>query len=240
MLDQSNALSVLSVEDEPLVAQRIERLTRDILGDQISAFRSVQDLTSAFSVLEQEPFDVVLLDLNLGGEDGFELLARFASYASHTIVISAHTDRAVEAFEYGVLDFVAKPFSRERLAKAFERAKPTRSAAARALQFLTFRSGRRTEVVPVSDVVLLRGADKYTEVQLAGGAVHLHDKSLSRLEALLPDDFVRVHKSYIVPLSRIKQLQSSPGSKYDVLLHSGELIPVGRTRVADLRSLVGH
>lgn len=66
-------------------------------------------------------YDAVLMDLNLEGEDGFLLLHRFCARAFHTVVLSAHGERALEAFALGVLDFVGKPLSRERLGLALDR-----------------------------------------------------------------------------------------------------------------------
>ncbi|WWW34360.1 response regulator [Stenotrophomonas rhizophila] len=64
--------------------------------------------------LQRAVYDGLLLDLNLGGEDGFELLRRAVAGRYHCVVVSAHRERALQAFEHGVLDFVPKPFSRER------------------------------------------------------------------------------------------------------------------------------
>lgn len=233
-------LRILSIEDEPIISRRLERLSREILGERLDTFKSVQTLQAAFDTLDTNPADILLLDLNLAGDDGFELLSRFTSYSNQTIIVSAHSDRAVDAFEYGVVDFVPKPFSKERLSVAFNRAlRTTPTPAESKLRFLTFRSGRRTDVVPLRDISLIKGADKYSEVTLTDGSVKLHDKRLSDFEALLPDTFFRVHKSYIVPVARVKRIESSPGSKYSALLDTGELVPIGRTRVADLRSRLG-
>ena len=233
-------LRILSIEDEPIVSRRLQRLTGEILGDRLGAFSAVEGLDTAFDVLDAGGTDILLLDLNLAGRDGFELLGRFASYASQTIVVSAYAERAVEAFEYGVVDFVPKPFSKDRLATALDRAIRTQpSPAMQKLQYLTFRAGRRTDVVPLRDVVLIKGADKYSEVLLRDGSQRLHDKKLADFEMLLPEDYVRVHKSYLVPTVRVKRIESSPGSKYEALLDTGEVIPVGRTRVAELRARLG-
>ncbi len=233
-------LCILSIEGEPIISRRLERLSREILGEQLTTFTSAQTLEAAFDELESNPADILLLDLNLDGEDGFELLSRFMSYSTQTIIVSAYGDRAVDAFEYGVVDFVPKPFSRGRLSVAFDRALRTvPTSAASKLRFLTFRSGRRTDVVPLRDICLIKGADKYSEITLKDGSVKLHDKRLSDFEGLLPDSFFRIHKSYIVPIARVKRIESSPGSKYDALLDTGELVPIGRTRVADLRARLG-
>lgn len=115
------SVSLLIVEDEPIVAQRVERLCREILSDQLAQCLVAGSTAEAFNLLDANTIDLTLLDLNLAGQDGFDLLRRFAARPAHTIVVSAETTRAIEAFDLGVLDFVAKPFTKERLEKAIDR-----------------------------------------------------------------------------------------------------------------------
>ena len=115
-------MNILIVEDESRIAKRIERMTRDILGNAIQSLTHVNTLHEALKVTENSLLDILLLDLNLNGEDGFDLLTTSVSKSFHTIVISAYKDQAITAYEYGVLDFVPKPFNRDRLEQAFNRA----------------------------------------------------------------------------------------------------------------------
>ena len=78
-------------------------------------------LPEALCFIENNSLDLVLLDLNLNGDNGFDLLTTAVSESFHTIVISAYKDQAITAFEYGILDFVPKPFNRDRLEQAFDR-----------------------------------------------------------------------------------------------------------------------
>jgi two-component system response regulator LytT len=114
-------MRVLIVEDEQMVARRLERLLRQVLGAQLSAVRIASDLDSACVALAEDPDALLLLDLNLGGADGFELLRRARAQGHRTIVVSANFERALEAFELGVLDFIPKPFNADRLRLALRR-----------------------------------------------------------------------------------------------------------------------
>ena len=114
-------MRVVIVEDEPTVAGRIKRLTEKILAAELTALIHFDELDEALDYLSSHPIDLLLLDLNLHGRDGFEILANTVSGSYHTIIISAYAEKALKAFEYGVLDFVAKPFSTARLRKAFVR-----------------------------------------------------------------------------------------------------------------------
>ena len=108
-------MRILIVEDEVSIARDIEWNCRQILKEECTGLRIEQTLESAVEYMAQHPVDLLLLDLNLSGKSGFELLKTASAGPFHTVIISAHTDRAIEAFRYGVLDFLPKPFERARL-----------------------------------------------------------------------------------------------------------------------------
>jgi len=229
---------VLAVEDEPLVAKRALRLSGAILGPQLLDTHTEANVTDAEAWLSENEADLILLDLNLAGEDGFDLLKRFTAKAAHTIVISANTDRALEAFEYGVLDFVPKPFTQERLAKALARFVGEEKPDEACVKHLAFEGRGGVEVVPLSDILFFQAADKYSEATLVNGVRKFHGKSLNRLQDILSSSFMRTHKSYLVQNKAVEGLKSLEGSRYALSLKGGEQLPVGRTRVDHVRQLL--
>ncbi len=231
---------ILIVEDEPLVAKRLQRLTEEVLGDRREEIVVVQSVTAAENQLNNHTTDLILLDLNLAGEDGFDLLKRFTAKAAHTIVVSAETARALEAFEYGVLDFVPKPFTKTRLAKALERLWLRSEPNQTPTKQLSFETHRGIEVISVDDIVFFKAADKYSEAILRAGETRFHGKSLNRLEDILAEEFVRTHKSYLVHQRAIQDIRSLEGSRYALSLKNGDQLPVGRTRVDHVRHLLEH
>ena len=228
-------MQVLIVEDEARVAKRVERLTREILGDALRSLTHINTLDEALAFIDKNSLDLVLLDLNLNGEDGFDLLANSVSRAFHTIVISAYKDQAITAFEYGVLDFVPKPFNRDRLERAFGRLTIT-EAPETPIRYLAVKKRQRIQLVPIEEVLYIKGAGVYSELHLADGHHELHDKSLEKLEQLLSGTFERVHKSYLVKMSEVKEIIVASGSKYSLALNNGDLIPVGRTKYKELKA----
>ncbi len=228
-------MRVLIVEDEPLIAQRLERMCRELLGDQLESLRVSGMFADAQARLDETPIDLMLLDLNLHGRDGLELLKSSVAGPLHTIVVSANTDQALRAFEYGVLDFVPKPFTQERLAQALQRATDREGRAAGAAKYLAVRKHGRVELVPIDEIMYVEGAGAYAELVLTDGTRELHDKTLEKLLALLPPGFVRIHKSYLVKLSAVKQLNASEGSRYEAQLKNGVRLPIGRARYKELR-----
>lgn len=232
-------MRILIVEDEPLLGQRLERFCREILGERVESVQLATHFEEAGARLAESPIDLLLLDLNLHNRDGMELLGASVAGSFHTIIVSANTDQALRAFEFGVLDFVPKPFSRERLAQALQRVTARDGRAACAAKFLAVRKQGRLEFVPIDDVLYVEGAGAYAELVLADGRRELHDKTLEKLHALLPPVFERIHKSYVVRWTAVKALHAREGNQHEVELHNGLRLPVGRTRYKELREKYG-
>ncbi len=232
-------MRILIVEDEPLLAQRLERFCREIIADKIVSIRIASFFSEASARLDESPIDLLLLDLNLHGRDGMQLLASSVAGSFHTVIVSANIDQALRAFEYGVLDFVPKPFSRERLAAALQRVTERDARAASAAKYLAVRKHGRVELVPIDRILYVEGAGAYAELVLDNGHRELHDKTLEKLHAVLPPVFERIHKSYLVRFDAVKTLHAQEGSHYEAELHNGLRLPVGRTRYKELREKLG-
>ncbi|HJQ41231.1 MAG TPA: LytTR family DNA-binding domain-containing protein [Thermoanaerobaculia bacterium] len=216
-------MRIAIVEDEAIVARRLERMVREIVGE-VESLEVAPTFHHALDVIRR-PLDLLFLDLNLSGRDGFALLEEAAASSFQTVIVSAHHDQALRAFDYGVRDFVAKPWSAERLRMAIERATATQKA-----RKLVIRKGRELRTIDVAQLLYIRGADDYSELHLADGSVHLHEKTLTALGTMLPDEFARVHRSYIVNVARVRGLRPTA-----LVLEDESIIPVGRVYRASVR-----
>jgi two-component system response regulator LytT len=221
-------LRVVIAEDEAVIARRVARLTTDILGPGV-----VIAIAPTLDEARAATADVLILDLNLEGRDGFDLLRDPSLRRCPTIVVSAHTERALEAFELGIRDFVPKPFGRERLEVALHRAL---EAAAPLEQQFGVRDGSATRFVPVEDIVCVRADGAHCELMLTRNRTVRDDRMLDRMQHLLPPYFERVHKSFLVDIRRVARLIAQEGSRYALQLQGGLTVPVGRTRINALRS----
>ncbi len=228
-------MKILIVEDEARIAKRIERMTREIYGNDLDSLTHVNTLQEALGFIESHSLDLLLLDLNLNGNDGFDLLTTAVSGSFYTIVISAYKEQALTAFEYGVLDFVPKPFNRDRLEQAFNRANRNDKPKSQ-VKFLAIKKRQKIQLISLKDVLYIKGAGAYAELFLTDGSKELHDKSLNKLEQLLSFSFERMHKSYLVKVSEIKEIIVESGSKYKAALKNGTLIPIGRTKYKDIKA----
>ena len=227
-------MRILIVEDEPLIRERLLRMCSE-LADARARFDAVVDLGLAGDRLQRSLYDGLLLDLNLGGVDGFELLQQAVAGRYHCVVVSAHRERALQAFEHGVLDFVPKPFTRERLGLALERLLDAGRYRPGLARYLGIWRAHGTALVELADVLWIRADGDYSEVRLLDDRSELHDKSLAALTAVLPPDFVRCHRSCLVNLRHVRSLHAGSGSRYWLVMANGKELPVGRAHVSTLR-----
>lgn len=231
-------MRIVIVEDETLIANRLKRMISEILDTKLTRIFIETTLEDASEHLFKNPVDLLILDLNLSGKDGFELLKKAVSGAFHTIVVSANTNRALEAFEYGVLDFVGKPFTKNRLKKALDRYQNAEKRNIHPTKYISIRRQEKLILIPISEINYIKGASIYSEIHLNDGNTEIYDKSLNKLEIILPSNFIRIHKSYIVNFKNILHFRSLGGSKYDLALKNDEILPVSRVKYKELKHLI--
>ncbi|RXF70500.1 LytR/AlgR family response regulator transcription factor [Arcticibacter tournemirensis] len=231
-------MRILIIEDEARIARRLVRMTKSYFERQLS-LTVCDTLAKGLAHIEQSPVDLLLLDLNLNGENGFAVLEAMVARSFHTIIVSAYTDKAITAFAHGVLDFVPKPFDESRLFQAFGRLNIRNNVAGSPLRYLAVKKGGVIKMIEAEQIRYIKGAGIYSELHLQNGRQELHDKSLDALEQLLPaGDFIRIHRSYIVKLQQAQKLIIEAGGKYAIQLKNGEQLPVGRSRYKQVRQLM--
>lgn len=231
-------LNILIVEDEPPIAREIKRLTLQHLHSYDLNICMAHTLNDAFMHIEQTSFDLCLLDLQLANQSGFDILQHIVSRNFHTIIISAHTDLAIEAFEYGVLDFVPKPIKMERLKLAFNRFlglnKPEYSGA----KYLVVRKRNENHIISINDVLFFKADGYLVEVHLTNGKMELYDKPLNRLEQVLPENYIRIHRSFITDINQIQFYRHKGNAVYEIVLKNGLVLPLSSGQLKILKDLL--
>ncbi|HQF41389.1 MAG TPA: LytTR family DNA-binding domain-containing protein [Ignavibacteriaceae bacterium] len=230
-------MRILIVEDERPTAEDIKFLVEEILQKEITSIHIEVTLDSALIYLKEKPIDVLLLDLNLNSKDGFQLLKQVVSQSFHTIVISANINRAIEAFEYGVLDFIPKPYNIERLKAAFQRLKSSHALDGHSIKYLSVKKGFEIKVIPLEEIKYFKSANIYTELYLKNDQTIIYDKSIKQIIPLLPSNYYRIHKSFIVDRNNVESIQILGGGKYRAILKSGDCLPVSRNKINMLKSI---
>ena len=231
-------------DDEVLARQKLRQLLREeteinIVGEGTTAAETI-DLVRA-----TKP-QLLFLDIQMPGMDGFDIATQLCSdktgQGPHIIFTTAHDQYALRAFEIHAVDYLLKPFTRERLSSAVERARkeisrgdqqPITNGAAsrngsRYTTRIVFKSRGRIVFLPVSDIRWISAEENYVRI-CTQTETHLLRETMSRLEEKLdPEMFLRVHRSSIVNLQHVKEVRTETDGEYAVVLVNGERLTMSR------------
>ncbi len=231
-------MKILIIEDEIPIATYIKNKVISILENPKLNITICHSLIEADNLTNSRSIDLCLLDLNLNGKDGFEILKKATAHAFSTIIISANVDRAIEAFEYGVLDFIPKPFETERLKSALDRFFNTNYRRGNQLKYISFRKKDGYHVLEIENIKYFKASNIYIEAHLYNGSYELLDKTMESMDRLLPSYFIRIHRSYIVRISEIISYKHSGGGIYQVTLKDGSMLPLSRAKYRLLQQIL--
>jgi two-component system response regulator LytT len=224
-------MKIFIVEDEKVAARRLIRQIDEILpNNKISVFYEPEEVTVAMKM--QSP-DLLILDLNLNGEDGFNILKSIEEKNFETIVVSANGERALEGFDLDIVDFVLKPYDKERLQKALQKFMKRRIRRRGSKEILV-KDGAVRIAVPVEQILYISGAGDYREIHCKDGKNYLHERSLEKFGEIMPNNFIRIHNSYLVDKNSIVQTMVFGGGKYEAVLENNEKLPVSRSKYKEL------
>lgn len=225
---------VLVVDDEPLARIGIARLVAAMPGFELAG--SAEDGEGAVAAIEALQPDLVLLDLQMPGCNGFEVIRRVGPELMPPVIfVTAYDEFALDAFAVHAIDYVLKPFEDARLRDALTHARRRDAETLRRLiehERIEVRTGARVLLVAVSEIDWIEGASYYSMLH-AGKDAHLVRETLQSLEERLgPARFVRVHRSAIVQLDRVRELREGGV----LVLRDGSTVPVSRSRRAAVRA----
>ncbi len=223
----------------------------EVVGECANGFEAVK------AAAERAP-DLVFLDIQMPKLDGFEVLELLDPRPA-VIFCTAYDEFALKAFEVNAVDYLLKPFGRDRLAAALDRVRERRATATapaapkpaspaalanaarepgRHVERLVVRDGANVHVVPLEQLDWLEAQDDYVAIH-AGGQSWLKHATLAEVaEGLDPGRFVRVHRSYVVALDRIARLELYAKDSRVAVLRDGRELPVSRAGYARLRELM--
>ncbi len=235
------AIRTILVDDEPLAREKLRGFLEPE-GD-FEVIAECRDGAEALSTIEKERPDLVFLDVQMPELDGFEVLDRLERERLPAVIFVTAYDRyALKAFEVHALDYLLKPFDRERFKSALARIREHQQAdeMKRKLQALVDERARypdRMEVKTSGRVVILKveeidwvdAAGNYVKIHAGGETLTLRE-TMSRLEERLdPGLFMRIHRSTIVNVERIRELQQQFHGDYVVVLKNGQRLTLSRS-----------
>lgn len=250
-------LRVAIIDDEPLVREGIRHLLASVEGVQLVG--EAHDGRRAVTLIQQKRPDLVFLDVQMPEQDGFEVLDALQFDLPPAVVfVTAHGTHALRAFEHHAVDYLLKPFDSERFYTALDRARRRLSEAmlgegdrplSSALQ--EGRAGRRylervlvkhngmISVVAVTEIDWIEASDNYVRVHTAKARYLVRTAIKTMEQQLDPCQFIRVHRSTIVNLSRIRELHPLFGGEYQLRLSTGTSLTLSRGYRDRFRAVVG-
>ncbi len=217
-------MKCLIVDDEPLAQRVLEKYIAELSGLTLTA--KCSDAIEAMEILEKEQIDLLFLDINMPRLSGIKFLK---SYKNPPLVIitTAYTEYAVESYELSVLDYLKKPFSFERFLLAVQKAKSAAASSTEAssepLKSIFIKSNKKTINVTIDSIQYVEALGDYIKIYTDEDHIVTY-QSMKGIERLLPENkFCRVHKSYIIALSKIKSIEGN-------MIHlAGTTIPIGNS-----------
>jgi two-component system LytT family response regulator len=250
-------LRALIVDDEPLARQGIRMLLDE--DAEIGRIEEAGNGKSAAELMLSGGFDLIFLDVQMPEMDGLAALRRAATELPGSVIFVTAYDRyAVEAFEVNAADYLLKPFTPQRFRQALQRAKSrirsgSRATEARVLAVLeriasqpaylhriAVRGAGGTSFVDQKDIDWLKAAENYVELHV-GPACHLVEATMAEIAKRLdPARFVRIHRSVIVNVARIRTVRPASHSEYLVTLTGGTQLRSGRTYRETMQRLISN
>lgn len=251
-------IRALVVDDEPRAVKSLADLLETFAG--VEVIGTARDVGDAERFLAGRTPDVVFLDVDMPGRLGFELVPSVPP-TTRIVFVTAHADRALDAFRAGAVDYVLKPVDRDRLALTIERIEGWAPAAREPDEVrqeesvdpaqdpftvsggevrLTFAGERGVETVPLVDIVWVEAVRNYTRVQLRDRRPGLVRSTMAEWESILPPAaFGRISRSLIIQLAAIRMTQWQSRQQTLVCFHGVEApLPLGRAGTTRLKELV--
>jgi two-component system LytT family response regulator len=249
-------MRVLIVDDEPLALTALAQILA--ARPDVELFDSARDALEAQQRLSNELYDVMLLDINMPELSGLELLSRLQRCerpAPSVVLVTAHAEHAVAAFERHAVDYVLKPFSSERVNQALDFAsqRTVSERAARLLELMphlrpptpqtsskiAIKSNGRILFIDPRELVVVQAEGNYVLLRQETGSYLLRESISTVAEKLKPYGFVRIHRSALVNASFVRDLRPCSTGEYELRLKDGKEYTVTRTYKKNLRALAG-
>lgn len=243
-------ITAIMVEDEKLARDLLRDYLKDHadikiigeFGDGFSGLKAINDLKP----------DLIFLDIQMPKLTGFEML-EVLDHIPAIIFTTAYDQYAIKAFEHNAVDYLLKPYSRLRFLEAVKKARERIGSGdinitekllehidtkQEIIHRVVVRSGSKIHVIPVEEIRYIQAEDDYVMIYTKDSK-YLKQKTMKYFEShLSPQDFIRIHRSYIIRLSEISQMQLYEKDSYIVILKDGSKLPVSKGGYPRLKKLL--
>jgi two-component system LytT family response regulator len=243
-------IRTIIVEDEELARNLLKSFLKD--AENIELIAECENGFEGVKMINEMKPDLVFLDIQMPKITGFELL-ELLDHKPHIIFATAYDQYALKAFEYNAADYLLKPYSRDRLMEAIEKVAsrikeegPASDVAEKVSEYpkeefldrIVVKDRHKIHIIPVDQVRYIESMDDYVMIYTQEGR-HMKQKTMKYLEgALNPKDFVRIHRSSIVKVSEINEIQQYEKESYIVILHDKTKLKVSKTGYKNLKDIL--
>lgn len=240
-------IKTLIIDDEPLAAGIVEEFLRS--DSRFEILEICQDGFEGLKAIQKHQPDLIFLDVQMPKITGFEML-ELLDEPPAVIFTTAFDEYALAAFDAKAIDYLLKPFSKSRFQQALNRfleryevehdgQNSAISSLAEKSQRLVVRVKNEIKIIPVDQVSYFEAADDYVNIVTESGAFLKKMTMKSLEEALSPDRFARIHRSYILNLNEVTRIEPYEKDSYLVSLRNGKKLPVSKTGYSRLRQVLG-
>ncbi|BDG81021.1 MULTISPECIES: LytR/AlgR family response regulator transcription factor [Bacillus] len=238
-------LRVLIVDDEILARDELAYLLKRT--NEELEINEAENIESAFDQMMDQKPDLLFLDVDLSGENGFDIAKRLKNMKNPPVIVfaTAYDQYALKAFEVDALDYLTKPFDEERVRQTMKKYKKVKREIDEPEQIshasqhkLALSVGESIVIVDTKDIIFAGTEDGHVHVKTFDASYSVND-TLVVIEKKLPEtDFLRVHRSFVVNTEYIKEIQPWFNSTYNLIMKDGSKIPVSRTYAKELKKLL--
>ena len=241
-------LKAILIDDEPLARSILKEYLR--FHPEIKVVDECNDGFEGLKAIMQHQPDLIFLDIQMPKINGFEML-ELVEAPPKIIFTTAFEEFAIKAFEANAIDYLLKPFSRERFDRAVqkltdqqtnqsvtEKLLETAAASPQQSQRIVVKVSGKIRIITIDQVHFIEAADDYVKIY-TGEESYLKNKTMSYFEEVLdPSMFIRIHRSYIVSINQVTRIDPYEKDHHLALLRSGKKLPVSKTGYAKLRTLL--
>lgn len=226
-------ITAIAVDDEPLALTVLQSFCDKVEG--VSLEKVFTKPNEALAYLNKFPVDLLFLDINMPGINGIDF---YRSLPKDTLVIftTGYSEYAVEGFNLNAVDYLLKPFSYDRFAQAVQKAQAQmlirRNTSTEEPKHFFVRADYRLVKVMIDDITLIEGYDDYVKIHQEGAKVLVVRMTMRSIMDKLPETgFIRIHRSFIVPVQRIEAVSGK------FVVAGGKQYPIGGSYEADVKKL---
>lgn len=228
----TDLIRCVAIDDEPPALEIIAKFCQRIGNIELQTFYNPEE---GLDVVQRYKPDIVFLDIEMDGINGLEIASRLPENTCF-IFTTAYLRYALEGFGLDAVDYLHKPFSYSRFQTAISKAlrRIGRQHLQAASQCITVKQGYNNISIPIDDILYIEATEGYSKIFRVSGECILSRILLKNIFALLPqEDFLRIHRSFIVSRSKIKSF-----SKQEIVLIDGTTLPVGRQYAAEITNKI--